>query len=542
MEAQDEILRLRAAIADYEFKTRKTGWLLRQLGRKLRSFPGDLAMRLENSRRKRRDRARVDELMAQTRTESIAATAAESPETAPAAASTAAQRGLYFALHSEQSEAYFGALTADPAARRAQAQMESFFGSHQMSTLVAEAAAIDPEVGTLHGHEPSYLAPWHDGEYARFRAALRRILEGNFETVVLVPFGKLGGADLVAGLAASAFAERDRTLILRTDLGDWERPDWYPTQALAINLAEAFAGISDRPRALYWLLRRIGAKRVFNVNSRLGFDMFAEYGERLAVQSHLYAYYFCADRDPYGNEVGYPVWYFPKLLPHLKAAICDTVYLADTLARRYALDPELRARVVTLYTPARRMVTDQSAAALQVAARSQALMRRPRILWAGRLDRQKRFDIVIDLALKMPDIDFDAWGKAVLDPPPDLSSLPPNLRVHPPFAEYEELPLTDCDGWLYTADWDGLPTILIELGARGVPIVATAVGGVPELIDSATGWPVEAARGVNGHAEALRAMLADPDARISRAGALQQRVRERHLPGTYAEALTRIAP
>jgi glycosyltransferase involved in cell wall biosynthesis len=39
-------------------------------------------------------------------------------------------------------------------------------------------------------------------------------------------------------------------------------------------------------------------------------------------------------------------------------------------------------------------------------------------------------------------------------------------------------------------DQDGLPVVLVEALAAGVPVVSTAVAGIPELVDSANGWLV----------------------------------------------------
>jgi glycosyltransferase involved in cell wall biosynthesis len=166
---------------------------------------------------------------------------------------------------------------------------------------------------------------------------------------------------------------------------------------------------------------------------------------------------------------------------------------------------------------------------------------RRRILWAGRLDAQKRFDLVQEIARLLPEVDFDCWGKAVLDAPPDLSRLPANLRMHGAFAGYGDLPLAASDGWLYTSGWDGIPTILIELAAHGLPIVASAVGGVPELIDESTGWPLAAGATAHDYAAAIREMLDAPVERCRRAAALQDRVRRQHSRAAYAAALADAA-
>ncbi|WP_210106503.1 glycosyltransferase family 4 protein [Neorhizobium galegae] len=347
----------------------------------------------------------------------------------------------------------------------------------------------------------------------------------------------MGGADLVAAVLSKALARQERVLILRTDDAHWDRPHWYPDTIATVDISETLGAVANPRRALYVILCEIGAPRIFNVNSRRAFETFASYGKRLSIQFRLYAYYFCADRTEQGNEVGYPVWFFANIFPCLTAALIDTKYLARTLIDRLAIPASETAKVKTLYTPTQLDVATTPVAQRQV---DRPPTHRPCIFWGGRLDRQKRFDLAIAVARAMPDIDFRCWGKAVLDAPPDLSSLPANLTLNPPFARYDELPLTDCDGWLYTSAWDGLPTILIELGALGMPIAASAVGGVTELIDETTGWSFQETDGVEGAVRAVRSMLADPGERVTRARALQERVRNRHTMQTYIEELGSI--
>jgi glycosyltransferase involved in cell wall biosynthesis len=348
----------------------------------------------------------------------------------------------------------------------------------------------------------------------------------------------LGGADFVAGVLARAVSPLGPTLILRTEGSDWERPDWYPETVASVDISQILSNLSQKTRVLYVLIGELSPKRIYNVNSRLCFEMFAEYGARLATQFRLYAYYFCADRSPEGVEAGYPVWFFADLIPHLHAALFDTKDLAETLAARYNLSPELKAKLCAIYTPALTPLPLEPMVKLQIASR--AGRPRPRLIWAGRFDRQKRFDILLQIAEQMPDVDFDCWGKAVLDAPPDFSRLPKNVRLNPPFASYDELPLANSDGWIYTSEWDGLPTILIEIAALGVPVTASAVGGVPELIDEDTGWPVRAPEDPKAYVAALREMLGDADLRASKVEALQARIRSRHVVAAYEKRVHEV--
>lgn len=418
------------------------------------------------------------------------------------------------------------------------AGMRAFLTSGRLEQTIREAAAIEPDVGGLDRNMPGFLPPWHDAAWAEYSQILRLLPEGPFDAVVLMPFCKLGGADFVAGVLAQTLATTDRVLVLRTDADDWARPDWFPASAATVDLSAQFNAMNPptRMRMLYELLVRIRPSAVYNVNSRLAFDTFVRYGERLALVTRLHAYYFCADRTAEGHEAGYPVWYFSNILPALTAALIDNRALAEQLIRRYSLTGPFRDRVRLIYTPA--MTPPPAAPVVEDQIASAARRSKPRILWAGRLDAQKRFDLVQDIARLLPDIDFDCWGKAVLDAPPDLSRLPSNLRLHPPFRSFSDLPLADSDGWLYTSAWDGMPTILIELAALGVPMVASAVGGVPELVDSTTGWPLGEAATARDYAAALTEMLASPEDRRARAAALQDRARRQHSRESFAAALS----
>lgn len=523
-----ELDRLRAIVADYEYKSRKPKWLLRQLGLKLRNFPRELRVRLGRSIAERMNRRKVAQAITQQTSSALKSHASES----------SGFNARFFQVIPDLHQTILAAIKTDPRSARALSEMQSFMGSDQMHDLVKAATALAPEICMLNGSEAGYLSPWYDADHVIFAKAIAKLPEGPFDHVILVPFGKLGGADFVAGVVADVLSRNGRTLILRTDLSDWDRPDWYPQNVPAIDISQSFEGLPDKSRALYLLLCEIGARSVVNVNSRLAFDMMADYGSQLAVTSKLHAYYFCADRDAHGNEAGYPVQYFAPLLPNLTMAICDSASLTETLIKRYALSEDMQARLRTVYTPTRTALPERPMVELQLESKSDR--KRPRILWAGRLDRQKRFDIVVALAKIMPEVQFDCWGKAVLDAPPNLSQLPGNVKIHRSFKDFNDLPLGDCDGWLYTSEWDGLPTTLIELGMLGMPVVASAVGGVPELIDASTGWPVSPEAKVEDYKAALLEMLKDPDERRRRALALQKRVKVQHSLDSYCNALSEV--
>lgn len=410
-----------------------------------------------------------------------------------------------------------------------------------MAGLAAAAAAHEPDIHSVLPLHKSLLPPWHDRGYQILRDCLDLLPEGSFDVVVTMPCCRLGGADRVTGeLCAALIRAGARVLLLRTDHRDWARPDWFPEGLATVDLSMALGRASppEVTRIFYTLLGILAPRAVFNVNSALMFATLDRFGPRLAVQMRLFCYYFCTERTAEGDESGWPITHFAPILHCLEAALMDSAALADELRRRFCLPFDTRARMRVLSSPGSGRHTAEPLVPRQSASR--AGRPRPRILWASRLDRQKRFDLVISIARALPDWDFLCWGAPLLEAPPDLSDMPANLTLNPPFSQLSDLPLADCDGWLYTAAWDGLPTLLIELARLGMPVVASAVGGVPELIDDTTGWPVRDVDDPAAYVAALQTMLALDTDRLSRAAALQARYAARHLPEGYARAVAEI--
>ena len=90
------------------------------------------------------------------------------------------------------------------------------------------------------------------------------------------------------------------------------------------------------------------------------------------------------------------------------------------------------------------------------------------------------------------------------------------------YTHIEDIPLEGFDFFLYTSEWDGLPTVLIEVGARGIPVIASNVGGVSELIDESTGWLVDNFLDVQSYKQIVTSMY-DSDEMQDRARALRKK-------------------
>lgn len=394
--------------------------------------------------------------------------------------------------------------------------------------ILARAERLEPSIGVVADVGEILVPPYHDPLYRAHRTLRRRLARTRYDNILCMPWLRTGGADLVGATLTRALRRLrpgEHVLVLLTEAATPDLSGWTDPQAEIVGISDLLADLPEnaRDRLLEAVIRGTAARRVFNINSLLCWRLFARHAPRLARDTDLYAYIFCWDRTEAGSRTGYPSWFFAACAPSLTAVFTDSQILRAELLALYRLPARLRDRLVVLPQPPRIAATASPLAAEPLPARA-----RPLVLWAGRLDPQKRFDRLVEVARLLPDMDFEAWGATVIGPAPDLTNLPANLRLAGPFDDIESLPLAQASGFLFTSDWEGMPNIVLEVAALGMALVANTVGGVPALVDTTTGWPVPPEAGPAGLAEAVADMIRHPEERAARGRRLQARLRETH--------------
>lgn len=100
-------------------------------------------------------------------------------------------------------------------------------------------------------------------------------------------------------------------------------------------------------------------------------------------------------------------------------------------------------------------------------------------------------------------------------------------RVHFVGQQLDVRPwLAALDVFALSSDWEGMSNALLEAMAAGLPVVATAVGGTPEVVvDGVTGILVPP-RDPDALAEAILRLLRDPDLRRSMGQAARARIEQ----------------
>jgi glycosyltransferase involved in cell wall biosynthesis len=381
--------------------------------------------------------------------------------------------------------------------------------------LIEHAAGIEPMVLRPYGHRYFQWPPLKHSAIAivELMAELRKSLQKtHYDTIVLIPHCRIAGSARVAGTLVSslmALYPSESLLLVLTDLSEFQRPDWFSENIHILDLSAQVAKqeLSARVTALLDLVRGLTPRRVINVNSRLAWDLFQTYGEQISTWTDLYAYLFTWDLDKYGNKGGYPIQFFYPSFDAYSGIFIDNAPLAREIVNRFAVSRALQKKIHLLYTAAE--PTDVSYEKVFELRRQRG--KRLRCFWVGRFDRQKRFDIVVEIARMLPQMEIVAWGKRVLeDFDMDWKSLPDNIKLQGIYNEFDELPARSFDFFLYTSEWDGLPTILIDIGSHGIATMGSRVGGTADLLSEKTAWPVDDVLNPAAYVAAIEAMCANP--------------------------------
>lgn len=141
-----------------------------------------------------------------------------------------------------------------------------------------------------------------------------------------------------------------------------------------------------------------------------------------------------------------------------------------------------------------------------------------RIGTIGRIEAQKNLRVFLRAAAAVssvrPDARFFVAGdgslRAEMTRVSSELELADKVEFMGPVRDVPAL-LASLDQFWLTSDWEGTPNVVLEAMAAGLPVIATAVGGTPEVIDDGKTGVLVAATDVEAVVAASRRLLENPD-------------------------------
>ncbi|GHE80111.1 hypothetical protein GCM10019059_43090 [Camelimonas fluminis] len=369
---------------------------------------------------------------------------------------------------------------------------------------------------------------------------LCRLLEAKISHVLIAPWLKRGGADKATLAYLLAIAEKlpGRVLLITTENSESPWLSRLPNGVEVINWHEVVGDVHNTlaRQSLTWMLLRLRPAVVHVMNSWLGWEMLATEGMQLRAVSKTFASLFWYGPSERNRIWGYAAEYLRRVERNggVDLFITDITVFAQRLLEDYGVSGD---RFKCVWHPTTYIAADLPA--------SRPREDRSTVLWASRFAPEKRVDLLLQIVKKCPDYTFIVYGE-LEDAHPSIKQhcvellAQGNVLLGGAFDDFHVLPLQECDAFLYTSSSDGMPNVLIEAMAHGLPVVSSIVGGIGDLVNEETGWPVYDVNKVDAYCSALHQLFSGTEDARGRARSGLERVAQRHSFGAFSGSVQAI--
>jgi len=360
-----------------------------------------------------------------------------------------------------------------------------------MIELVAAANAIDPGITwkTL-GVAPLLLTNLVDAAPAgaAYLRALKIIGDGQFTDVVLLDGVAVGGAErFIFNMVESLkILGRSRKALVLSSRRLENRTHRLPEGSTLIDLIDV-CGTSDSEILDLVALRIIQATSagatVHFKSSFFSRSFLQRFGHLL--RDEFVVFYYFSDLVRVVNKARITDGYHFSTIA--LAGDCVDLIVSDHAKNieelRNSLDCRPGMRIGTVYSK------------VDIPSTPKAGSRKPtgRLLWASRFSAEKRPELLVKIALRLaetrPDVSIDVYGVSQIST--IQLQLAPQISYRGPYDSFSDLKPENYDGFIYTSAFDGMPNVVLEAMAHGLPVIAPDIGGISETVTEATGFLIE---------------------------------------------------
>lgn len=434
-------------------------------------------------------------------------------------------RGRKEQIYNSLQRSYRRILRLPPIMLPSDAALPSF------QNLMKKASEIEPAISLTafnFDHIPDWIPP-QDG-YGRILFELHEALRGRSEILLLAPWIGIGGADLVTLNYARRLIQfegvSNRIAALTTYLPERTISHQIPREVHHVQVPVEFRTMAlDRQQRLFaQLLQLLQPQLILSINCFDFTNALAEYSSQITERSLVYLSLFAWDRI---GASGYPVNPITddpqrRFLTGISGIITDNSVTAHIISDRLGLPGDL---VRVHYQPAMDYVPDFDSVIFYSPSYQEDDFSHQhpfRAVWPHRLDKEKRPETLLKIARLLRErdmpVELHIHGQQVLHTGVDdvLSELVELGAVyHGPYSGgLPALPVEDYHALLLTSESEGLPLVLVQSLLLGIPVIASSVGGVTDIIrNDGTGILTNGPDDIEGFVDALESLLKSPELR-----------------------------
>jgi glycosyltransferase involved in cell wall biosynthesis len=352
----------------------------------------------------------------------------------------------------------------------------------------------------------------------------------SYDYLFFAPWIRRGGADLATILHIRAAFEASRKVaVVLTENAESDWLDRLPPGVDVLHFGKFFASIplDHQANCCYILVLVTAARKVHVINSHAAWKLLIERSAALSRICDLYVSLYCYDYMPSGEPVGY-ARDIRRCAADISQIFTDNSLFAIHLHREIGVPQE---KIAILWHPV-----------LELLDLPNPPLHSKRILWASRLDPQKRPDLLVQIAQRLSYLTFDVFGSAVMGGGSEYLTerfrLCPNIEYHGAFDKISQVVTGQHRLFLYTSAWDGLPNVVLEALHAGMLVVAAKVGGIGYDLSDSHCFIVNEHHNPDAYVRAIQSVYSDPETSESVRLAGKDFIRKKHTLPQYISQLT----
>lgn len=356
--------------------------------------------------------------------------------------------------------------------------------------------------------------------------------------IFVVPWVIRGGADKVLFNYIDALKEINKKwhfMVITTLPVDnvWgsELPDYVDLVDFG-NVSQDLAP-DQRERLFSHIITQTECKNIHIINSEYGYDWARKHVDLLRENYNLYVSLFAYEYIPDSNmRAVYSYdnpWLF-EIMPAVKKVFTDNKNMIDYTINANGFS---KAKFKVHYQPIHEFSLVEPKKDL---VKEGGL----KVLWAGRVVPVKLPELVAEIGrhVNAKKVHIDIYGEFDKNLDKNIFENISAVTYCGVYDGFHSIPIDQYDLLLYTSLTDGMPNVILEATAAGLPIIASNDGGVGEFIkDGETGILIEDYLNYKPYVENIEKVLSQPGILEKYAKNAQKLLLERHSWGKFVETV-----